>query len=141
MKKGEVRKKDEEEMSYEVKKLLDDRKVKGVWEIELKWKDDVNTTREPMAIIELDQPKMVKDYMNELCKQKEVLTLQKKTKTKERSPKKKVDKKYKKKHDVRASYNIEEDVRSFTANGKKKNVKCKDCYLILIPENSKPVYL
>ena len=82
LKKGEVRKKDEEEMSYEVEKLLDDRKFKGVWEIELKWKDDVDTTREPMAIIEVDQPKMVEDYMNELCKQKEVLTLQKRQKRK-----------------------------------------------------------
>ena len=59
--KGEVRKKDEEETTYEVEKLLSDRKFKGVWEIEVKWKDDVKTTWEPMAIIKVDQSKMVKD--------------------------------------------------------------------------------
>ena len=58
--------------------------------------------------------------MNELCKKKKVVTLQKKTKTKERTPKNKIDKKCKKKHDVRTSYKMEEDVRYFTANEKKK---------------------
>ena len=58
--------------------------------------------------------------MNEFYKKKKVVTLQKKTKIKERVPKKKVDKKYKKKHDVRASYKMEEEVQYFAANGKKE---------------------
>ena len=94
-----------------------------------------------MKIIKLDQPKMMEHYMNELYKKKKVVTLKKKTKTKEITPKKKVDKKCKTKQDVRASYNMEEDVQYLTANEKKKYMKCKDCDLILIPENSKPVYL
>ena len=40
--------------------------------------------------------------------------------------KKKVDKKCKNKHDVKASYKMEENFRYFTANGKRKNMKCKD---------------
>ena len=72
-----------------------------------------------MKIIKLDQPKMMEHYMNELYKKKKVVTLKKKTKTKEITPKKKVDKKCKKKHDVRASYKIEEDVRYFLVIGKK----------------------
>ena len=79
-----------------------------------------------MAIIKVDQPKMVKYYMNEFCKKKKVVTLLKKTKMKERAPKKKVDKKYKKKHDERLSFKMEENIRYFTANGKKKNMKCKE---------------
>ena len=75
--KGEVRKKDEEETTYEVEKLLSDRKFKGVWEIEVKWKDDVKTTWEPMKIIKLDKPKMVEHYMNELCKKKKAVTTRK----------------------------------------------------------------
>ena len=75
------------------------------------------------------------------CEKKKVVTLQKKTKMKERTPKKKVDKKCKKKHYVRASYKMEEDVRYFTGNGIKKNMKRKYCDLNLIPETSKPVYL
>ena len=58
---SEIRTNDEEETAYEVEKLLDNRKFKGVWEIEVKWKDDVKTTWEPMAIIKVDQPKMLKD--------------------------------------------------------------------------------
>ena len=44
--KGEARKKDkeEEETAYEIEKLLNDQKFKGVCEIEVKCKDDVNTT-------------------------------------------------------------------------------------------------
>ena len=76
-KKGEVRKKDEEETTYEVEKLLSDRKFKGVWEIEVKWKDDVKTTWEPMKNIKLDQPKMVEHYMDELCKEKKAVTTKK----------------------------------------------------------------
>ena len=91
--KGEVRKKDEEETTYEVEKLLSDRKFKGVWEIEVKWKDDKKTTWEPMKNIKLDQPKMVEHYMNELCKKKTGLKTKKKTKTKVIASKKKVDKK------------------------------------------------
>ena len=86
-----------------------------------------------MAIIKVDQPKMVKYYMNELCKKKKVVTLQRKTKMKERASKKK--------YDVRASYKMEENVRYFTTDEKKKTMKCKDCDLILMPEHSKPVYL
>ena len=88
-----------------------------------------------MNIIKLDQPKMVEHYMNELRKKKTAVTAKRKTKTKVIASKKKVDKRCKKKHDVRASYKMEEDVRYFTANGKNNNTKCKDCELILIPEN------
>ena len=42
---------------------------------------------------------------------------------KERALKKKVVKKYKKEHDVRASYKMEEDIRYFNANGKKKRMQ------------------
>ena len=73
-----------------------------------------------MAIIKVDQPKMVKYYMNEFCKKKKVVTLLKKTKMKERAQKKKFDKKYKKKHDERLSFKMEENIRYFTANGKKE---------------------
>ena len=40
-KKGKVREteEEEEEKGYEIEKLLHDRKCKGVWEIEAKWKD------------------------------------------------------------------------------------------------------
>ena len=89
---------------------MDDQKFKVVWEIEVKWKDDVTTTWEPMMIIKVDQAKIVKDYMNELCKKKKVVTLQKKTKMKEIAPMKKVCNKCKKKYDVRSSYKMEEDV-------------------------------
>ena len=41
-------------------------------------------------------------------------------------------------YDARASYKLEEDGRYFTANEKK--MKYKDCNLMLMPENSKPVY-
>ena len=55
-----------------------------------------------------------------MCKKKKtVKTNKKKTKTKVIAPKKKVDKKSKKKHDMKSSYNMEEDIRYFTVNGKK----------------------
>ena len=48
--KGEVRETEEEEekMGYEIEKLLHDRRCKGVWEIEVKWKDHEKTTWEPI---------------------------------------------------------------------------------------------
>ena len=77
-----------------------------------------------------------------MCKKKKVVkTNKKKTKTKVIAPKKKVDKRCKKKHDMKSSYKMEEDIRYFTANGKKNTMECKDCDLVLMPENKKPVYL
>ena len=75
--------------------------------------------------------------MNELCRKKKVVTLRKKKKIKERAPKKKVDKKCKKKHDMKSSYNMEEDIRYFTANEKKNMMEYKECDLVLMPENEK----
>ena len=73
--------------------------------------------------------------MHELCKQKRALKTKKMTKTKVIVSKKKVDKRCKKKHDVRLSYKVEEDIRYFTANGKKNMMECKDCDLVLMPKN------
>ena len=119
VKKGEVRKND----VYEVEKLLDDRKSKGIWKIEVKWKNDITRTRELMKNIKKEQPLMVEDYMPELSKKNKVVTLKKKSIMKERAPKKKVVKKCKKEHGVRASYKMEEDIRYFTTNGKKKHMQ------------------
>ena len=65
-------------MACKIEKLLNDRKCKEVWEIEEKWKDDVNTIWELMKNINLDQPKVVEHYMNELCKKKTAVTTKKK---------------------------------------------------------------
>ena len=51
------------------------------------------TTWEPIKNIRQDQPEIVEQYMNELCKKKTALKTKKKTKTKVITPKKKVDKK------------------------------------------------
>ena len=97
------------------------------------------TTWEPIKNIRQDQPEIVEQYTNELCKKKTALKTKKKTKTKVITPKKKVDKRCKKKHDMKLSYKMEEDIRYFTTNGKKIMMECKDCDLVLMPENKKPV--
>ena len=51
------------------------------------------TTWEPIKNIRQDQPEIVEQYMNELCKKKTALKTKKKTKTKVIASKKKVDKK------------------------------------------------
>ena len=51
------------------------------------------------------------------CVKKEICNVKNKTKTTEIAPKNKVDKKCKKKYDVREPYKIEEDVIYFTVNG------------------------
>ena len=98
---------------------MHDRKRKGVWEIEVKWKYYEKTTWEPIKNIKHDQPDIVEQYMNKLCKKKTALKSKKKTKTKVIAPNKKVGKRCKKKHDIKSSYKIEEDIRCFTVNGKK----------------------
>ena len=142
--KGKVRETEEEEdvIGYIIGKLVNDRKRKGIWEIEVKWKDDDKTTWEPMKNIMLDTPEIVEQCMNETSKKKKAVnTNKKKTKTKVIAPKKKVDKKCKKKHDMKSSYNMEEDIRYFTANEKKNMMEYKECDLVLMPENEKTVYL
>ena len=59
--KGKVRDTEEEEeaIGYEIEKLLNDRKRKGVWEIEAKWKDHDKTTWEPMTNTRVDTPGIV----------------------------------------------------------------------------------
>ena len=121
--KGKVRETEEEEevIGYIIEKLANDRERKGVWEIEVKWKDRDKTTWEPMKNIRVDTPEIVEQYMNEMCKKKKaVKTNKKKTKIKEIAPKKKFDKMCKKKHNMKSSYKMEEDIRYFTANGKKE---------------------
>ena len=86
--KGEIRKKDEDELVYKVKKILDNRIFKKIWKIEVKWKDNVKTTWEPMKIITVDQPKIMKCYLNEFCKKNKVVTLQNKEKWKKRTKEK-----------------------------------------------------
>ena len=77
---------------------MHDRKCKGVWEIEAKWKDHDKTTWEPMKNIRVDTPEIVapeivEQYMNEMSKKKKAgKTNNKKTKTEVIAPKKKVDK-------------------------------------------------
>ena len=56
------------------------------------------------------------------CVKKEICNVKNKTKTTEIAPKNKVDKKCKKKYDVRAPYKMEEDVMYFTVNGTNKSV-------------------
>ena len=102
---------------------MDDRKSKGIWKIEVKWKNDITRTRELMKNIKKEQPLMVEDYMPELSKKNKVVTLKNKSIMKERAPKKKVVKKCKKEHGVRASYKMEEDIWYFTTNGKKKHMQ------------------
>ena len=95
-----------------------------------------------MKSIKADTPEIVKEYMNEMSKKKKAANnKKKKTQTKVIAPKKKVGKKCKMKHDMKSSYKMEEDIRYFTANGKKNMMECKDCDLVLMPENKKPVYL
>ena len=120
--KGKVREtEEEEEVGYIIEKLVNDRKCKGIWEIEVKWKDHDKTTWEPMKNTRVDTQDIVEQYMNEMSKEnKAVNNNKKKTKTKVIAPKK-VDKRCKMKHDMKSSYKMEEDIRYFTANGKKEN--------------------
>ena len=59
--KGKVRETEEEEKAkeYIIEKLVNDRKRKGIWEIEVKWKDHDKTTWEPMKNIRKDTPEIV----------------------------------------------------------------------------------
>ena len=84
-----------------------------------------------------DTPEIVNEYMNEMSKKKKAAN-NKKKKTKPKGVKKLV---CKMKHDMKSSYKMEEDIRYFTANGKKNMMEFKDCDLVLMPENKKPVYL
>ena len=137
--KGKVKETEEEEKAgeYIIEKLVNDRKRKGIWEIEVKWKDHDETTWESMKNIRKDTPEIVEQYMNEMSKKKKDVNKNKKTKTKV----KKVDKRCKKKHDMKSSFKMEEDIRYFTANGNKNMMECDSCDLVLMPTNKNAVYL
>ena len=63
-------KKKEIEPTYVIEKLMKDKTVGGVWKIEVKWKDHIKTTWEPVKVLKSDQPAMVKKYMQHLKKNK-----------------------------------------------------------------------
>jgi len=52
--------------TYVIEKLMNDKTIGGVWKIEVKWKDHVETTWEPVKVLKSDQPAMVKKYMQHL---------------------------------------------------------------------------
>ena len=128
---------EEEEVGYIIEKLVKDRMRKGIWEIEVKWKDHDATTWEPMKNIKADAPDIVKQYMNEMSKKKKAVN-NKKKKTKPKGVKKIV---CRLKHDMKSSFKMEKDIRDFTANGKKNMMECEDCDLVSMPSKNKPAYL
>ena len=57
--------------TYVIEKLMNDKTIGGVWKIEVKWKDHIKTTWEPVKVLKSDQPAMVKKYMQHLKKKPE----------------------------------------------------------------------
>ena len=131
---------EEEEVGYIVEKLVNDRKRKNIWEVEVKWKDHDETTWEPMKSIKEDTPEIVKEYMNEMneMSKKKKAANNKKKKTKPKGVKKLV---CMLKHDRKSSFKMEKDIRVFTGNGKMNMMECEDCDKLLMPSKNKPVYL
>ena len=143
MNKEKINKKEteeEEEVGYIVAELVNDRRRKNIWEVEVKWKDHDETTWEPMKSIKEDTPEIVKEYMNEMneMSNKKKAANNKKKKTKPKGVKKLV---CMLKHDRKSSFKMEKDIRVFTGNGKMNMMECKDCDKLLMPSKNKPVYL
>ena len=131
---------EEEEVGNIVEKLVNDRKRKNIWEVEVKWKDHDKTTWEPMKNMMEDTPEIVKEYMNEMneMSKKKKAANNKKKKTKPKGVKKLV---CMLKHDRKSSFKMEKDIRVFTGNGKMNMMECEDCDSLLMPSKNKPVYL
>ena len=131
---------EEEEVGYIVEELVNDRRRKNIWEVEVKWKDHDETTWEPMKNMKEDTPEIVKEYMNEMneMSKKKKAANNKKKKTKPKGVKKLV---CMLKHDRKSSFKMEKDIRVFTGNGKMNMMECEDCDKLLMPSKNKPVYL
>ena len=131
---------EEEEVGYIVEKLVNDRKRKNIWEVEVKWKDHDKTTWEPMKRIKEDTSELVNEYMNEMneMSKKKKAANNKKKKTKPKGVKKLV---CMLKHDRKSSFKMEKDIKVFNGNGKMNMMECEDCDKLLMPSKNKPVYL